>query len=82
MYQQNSKIDQITVNQDGTVCIRNVETVEKDGVEISRQYMRITLAPGSDASKLPENVQSICTAAWTPEVVAAYQSKISRWLKC
>jgi len=78
MYQENSKIDQITVVQDGTVCIRNIKTVEKDGLEISRQYVRITLAPGSDTSELPENVQSICAAAWTPEVVAAYQSKIAQ----
>jgi len=78
MYQENSKIDQITVVQDATVCIRNIKTVEKDGLEISRQYVRITLAPGSDTSELPENVQSICAAAWTPEVVAAYQSKIAQ----
>ena len=78
MYQENSQIDQITVNQDGTVCIRNIETVEKDGVEISHQYVRITLAPGSDTSALPENVQSICAAAWTPETVALYQAKIAQ----
>ncbi len=78
MYQEKSKIDQITVLQDGTVCIRNANTVENDGFEISLQYVRITLTPGSDTSELPENVQSICSAAWTPEVVAAYQSKIAQ----
>jgi hypothetical protein len=78
MYQEKSQIDQITVVQDGTVCIRNANTVEKDGVEISRQYVRMTLSPGSDTSELPENVQSICAAAWTPEVVSAYQSKIAQ----
>jgi hypothetical protein len=78
MYQENSQIDQITVAYDGTVCIRNANTVTKDGVEISRQYIRITLTPGSDTSKLPDNVQNICTAAWTPEVVAAYQAKIAK----
>jgi len=78
MYQENSKIDQITVVQDSTVFIRNIKTVEKDGVEISHQYVRITLAPASDTSKLPVKVQNICAAAWTPEVVAAYQTKIAK----
>lgn len=78
MYQEKSQIDQITVFQDGTACIRNVNTVENDGFEISRQYIRLTLAPGSDTSELPEHVQNICAAAWTPEVVAAYQSKIAQ----
>lgn len=78
MYQENSQIDQITIVQDGSICIRNCKTVEKDGVEISRQYVRMTLSPGSDTSELPENVQSICASAWTPEVVSAYQSKIAQ----
>jgi hypothetical protein len=78
MYQEKSQIDQTTVMQDGSICIRNCKTVENDGVEISRQYERITLAPGGDASKLPANVQNICAAAWTPEVVAAYQAKIAK----
>lgn len=78
MYQEDSQIDQITVLQNASVCIRHCNTVSKDGVEISRQYVRMTLAPGSDTSALPENVQSICAAAWTPEVVAAYQTKISQ----
>lgn len=79
MYQENSQVDQIIVAQDGTVCIRNANTVFKDGVEISKTYVRMTLAPSSDVSKLPTNAQNICAAAWTPEVVAAYQSKISQF---
>ena len=78
MYQENSQIDQIIVAQDGTVCIRNANTVSKDEIEISKSYVRTTLAPGSDASKLPTNAQNICAAAWTPEVVAAYQAKIAK----
>ena len=78
MYQENSQIDQITVNQDGTVIVRNVNTVTKDGVEVSKTYSRMTFSPASDTSKLPVNVQNICAAAWTPEVVATYQSKIAQ----
>jgi hypothetical protein len=77
MYQENSKIDQITVTQNGTVFVRNSIIVTKDGVEISKTYLRNTLVPNSDISEYPANVQSICAAAWTPEIVAAYKEKIS-----
>ncbi len=75
--QESSQIDQITVSQNASVCIRYCNTVEKDGVEISRRYVRLTFAPGSDTSELPEHVQNLCAAAWTPEVVTAYQAKIA-----
>ena len=78
MYQENSQIDQITVIQDGTVFIRHCNLVLKDGIEISKSYLRRTLVPGVDVSEFPENVQSICASAWTPEVIAAYQSKIAQ----
>lgn len=77
MYQENSQIDQITVTQDGTVFVRNSITVTKDNVEISKTYLRNTLVPGSVTSEYPANVQSICAAAWTPEIVQAYKDKIS-----
>jgi hypothetical protein len=78
MYQENSQIDQITVIQDGTVFIRNCTVVLKEGIEVSRSYVRRTLVPGANVSEFPENVQSVCAATWTPDVVAAYQSKIAQ----
>jgi hypothetical protein len=78
MYQENSQIDQITILQDGTVCTRNIKTVTKDGVEVSKTYLRMTFSPASDVSKLPVNVQNICVAAWTPEILALYQAKIAQ----
>jgi len=78
MYQENSQIDQITVVSDGTVFIRNCTVVTKNKTEFLRSYTRRTLVPGSNISELPENVQSVCNASWTPEVVAAYQAKIAK----
>lgn len=78
MYQENSQIDQITISQDGTVFVRNASTVTKDGVEVSKAYSRMTFSPDSNVSQLPMNVQNICAAAWTPEVVAAYKAKIAQ----
>jgi hypothetical protein len=65
-------VDQITVTENGIVLVRETTTIKEDGVEISKKYHRSSFAPASDVSGQPANVQAICTAAWTPEVVAAY----------
>ena len=65
-------VDQITVSENGTVLVRETTTIKEDGVEISKKYHRSSFAPASDVSGQPANVQAICAAAWTAEVVAAY----------
>lgn len=69
-----SAIDQITVTENGTVLYRTATRVIEDGVKISETYHRASLVPGQDVTGAPENVQAICAAAWTPEVVAAYHA--------
>jgi archaellum component FlaF (FlaF/FlaG flagellin family) len=69
-----SKIDQITVTENGVVLFREATRILEDGVELSKTYHRSSLTPGQDISAVPANVQAICNAAWTPEVVAAYQA--------
>jgi hypothetical protein len=69
-------IDKIEVVESGTVQVREVNRVLKDGAEIARNFHRWTLAPGQDVSDQAANVQAICQAAWTPEVIAAYQAQL------
>ena len=69
------KIDQNTVTENGIVLFREATRVLEDGVELSKTYHRSSLTPGQDISAVPANVQAICNAAWTPEVVAAYQAQ-------
>lgn len=76
MYQEDSVIDQITVMTGGTVGVRHCATVSKDGIEVSRTYVRKSFAPGSDVSGMSQQMQDVCAAAWTPEIVAAYHEKI------
>jgi hypothetical protein len=45
----------------------------EDGNTIAKTYHRTSLTPGQDLTGQPANVQAIATAAWTPEVIAAYQ---------
>jgi len=67
-------VDQIVVNENGSVSFREVTRVFEDGVELSKTYNRTGLSPNQNVSSYPANVQAICNAAWTPEVVAAYQA--------
>jgi hypothetical protein len=67
-------VDQITVTENGIVLFREATRILEDGVELSKTYHRSSLTPGQDISGAPANVQAICNAAWTPEVVAAFQA--------
>jgi hypothetical protein len=49
----------------------------EDGNQLSQTYHRTSLTPGQDIADQPSNVQAICNAAWTAEVVAAYQAQVA-----
>ena len=68
-------VDQITVTENGIVLVRETTTIKEDGVEISKKYHRSSFAPADDVSSQPANVQAICAAAWTKDVVDAYQAQ-------
>jgi DNA-binding transcriptional LysR family regulator len=68
-------IDQITVTENGIILFREATRVFEDGVELSKTYHRSSLTPGQDLTGIPANVVAICNAAWTPEVIAAFQSE-------
>jgi DNA-binding transcriptional LysR family regulator len=70
------KIDQITVTENGIVLYREATSIMEDGAELSKTYHRSSLTPGQDLAGVPDNVVAICNAAWTPEVIAAYQAQV------
>ena len=70
------KIDQITVTENGIVLYREATSILEDGVELSKTYHRSSLTPGQDLAGVPDNVVAICNAAWTADVVAAYQAQV------
>lgn len=67
-------IDQITVTENGTVLYREATRILKDGEQIAQTFHRSSLVPGQDLTGVPANVVAIAQAAWTPEVIAAYQA--------
>ena len=49
----------------------------EDGQQLSQTYHRTSLTPAQDLAGQPANVVAICNAAWTPEVIAAYQAQVA-----
>lgn len=68
-------IDQITLTENGIVLYREATVVLEDGAQLSKTYHRTSLTPGQDIADQPQKVQDICNAAWTPEVIAAYEAQ-------
>ena len=69
-------VDQITVTENGTVLYREATRILKDGEQIAQTFHRTSLTPGQDLTGQPAQVTAIANAAWTPEVVAAYQKQV------
>ena len=67
-------IDQITVTENGIILYREATRIIEDDVELTKTYHRSSLTPGQDLTDQPEKVVAIAQAAWTPEVVAAYEA--------
>ena len=67
-------VDQVTVTENGIVLYREATRIMEDGNQISQTYHRSSLTPAQDLTGVPANVVAICNAAWTPEVIAAYQA--------
>jgi DNA-binding transcriptional LysR family regulator len=69
-------VDQITVTENGTVLYREATRILEDGVQLSQTFHRSSLVPASDLTGIPANVVAIANVAWTPEVIAAYQTSL------
>jgi DNA-binding transcriptional LysR family regulator len=77
-FTETKTIDQITVTENGTILYREATRILKDGEQIAQTFHRSSLTPGQDLTGQPANVVAICNAAWTEEVVTAYQAQIAQ----
>ena len=55
---------------------RRADIVDKDGVEVGRQYHRMVHVPGSDLSMACPEVVAVAGALWTEESIAAYEASL------
>jgi len=67
-------VDQILVEENGSVLYREATRIMEDGKELSKTYHRSSLTPAQDLTGVPANVVAICNTVWTAEVIAAYQA--------
>jgi len=74
MITKQTVIDQITVNENGIILYREATKIIEDGVELTKTYHRSSLTPGQDLTGQPDKVIAIAQAAWTADVIAAYQA--------
>ena len=66
----------LTVNENGSLGVREDTVILDDGVEVSRNFHRKVLAPGDPLDGEDARVVSVANAVWTDEVVAAYQASL------
>ena len=71
-----TKVDQITVTENGTILYREATRIMEDGTELTKTYHRNSLTPAQDLTGVPEKVVAICNTAWTADVIASYQSSL------
>lgn len=69
------EVDRIEIVGNGIVQVRQCTTITKDGEFFARKFYRWALTPGADLTGQPANVVAQCQAAWTPEVIAAFQAQ-------
>jgi len=60
-----------------SVQVRTKTAVLEDGVELSATFSRHVVHPGDDLTSETSEVQAICAAVHSAEVLAAYQAHIA-----
>lgn len=72
------EVDKIEiVGEFKAVQVRTATVVSEDGTELSRSYHRHVIQAGDDYSSEDAEVQAVCAAVHTDEVVAAYAAHVA-----
>ena len=73
-----NEVDKIEiVGEFKAVQARTATVVSEDGIELSRSFSRHVIQPGDDYSSENAEVQAVCAAVHTDEVVAAYAAHVA-----
>ena len=59
------------------VQVRTATVIERDGEELTRSYHRHVIQPGDNYSGEETEVQAICAAVHTEEVIASYEASLA-----
>lgn len=75
MLEKQESYSRIEVLESGNVQLRKTTTVLDNGEVLSQSHHRSVVSPLNDISDLPDNVQAVCNAFWTDELIANFQSQ-------
>ena len=75
MLEKQESYSQIELKESGHIQLRKTTTVLDDGEVLSQSHHRSVVSPLNDISDLPDNVQAVCNAFWTDELIANFQSQ-------
>lgn len=75
MLEKKESYSQIELKESGHIQLRKTTTVLDDGQVLSQAHHRSVVTPLDDISDLPDNVQAVCNAFWTDELIANFQSQ-------
>ena len=75
MLEKQESYSKIEVLESGHVQLRKTTTVLDDGAVLSQSHHRSVVTPLDDITHLPDNVQAVCNAYWTEELIANFQSQ-------
>ena len=74
---KNIVTDKIEVLERGQVQVRTATVVSEDGIELARTFHRQGLHPGDDLAGQDQRVVDVATAAWTADVVEAWDAFVA-----
>ena len=74
---ERQEVDKVEiVGPNRAVYVRTATVIERDGEELTRSYHRHVVEAGDDYSNETAEVQAVCAAVHTAEVVAARQAEV------
>lgn len=78
MLEEQKLIDRIEIVENGTIQVREVTRILKDGELLASTFHRNSFPPGSDITSQPIHIQEISQIIWTSDVIDVYQNQISK----
>ena len=69
-------IDKIEILENGAIQIRESYIIEKDGIEIARNFTRWSLCPGDNIDNQEQRIKDIAKLLWTEEVIKNYKDSL------
>lgn len=75
MLTERQEFGSIEILSDGQIQVREDTIIERDGVEVHRNYHRSVKEPDMDPLQLPAKIRLVADVIWDAETVRKYKDK-------